>query len=626
MQHSIPFKFARAAAACVLAAMLAACASTSTPGSGPASVNRAERLLQQGNPAGAAQMYERLAQDNPPPDRNDFTLAAARAWLTANRADDAQRVMEGASGEFPAAQQFERELLVAEIAMARGQYAPAWKQIAAVAEPRKPGDAARLFLLQQQVALRAGQPLEGVRAGIARERVAATDNDRSRARRDLLADLRAAIDRGLRIDPAAARDALVRGWLEIGQIAASAGRSPLSAAPAIERWRSRFPGHPAATIATSEIIAPGERPAARGAAGAVANNSPIGLLLPLTGRQTAATAALIRDGFLAAVARLPEGTRPPVRVYDTDALTVATAMQNARADGAGFLVGPLTRAEVQTAAEQRPGDLPLLLLNSLDGSGYVGAQLYQYALAPEDEARQIARQMFGAGQRRALVVAPSGEWGTRVAAAFTDELTRAGGQVVAQGSYDLARNDITTALTSLLGIDESRARYRRVQQITSSELVFEAHPRPDIDAVFAAGYQSLALRQINPQLRFFNAGDLPVYITQQGLDTDAQANRDLEGMRVLDMPWMLESVGPAADLRTATESAWSARGLTQSRYFAFGYDAATLAIAIRNGSNTWPLPGLTGRLNLNTDGRIERSLNWARMRDGSAQPFDPVAQ
>jgi outer membrane PBP1 activator LpoA protein len=569
-------------------------------------------------------MYERLAMDNPPPDRNDFTLAAARAWLTANRADDAQRVLEAAGSDFTPAQLFERELLGAEIAMARGQYAPAWKQIAAVAEPRKPADASRLFLLQQQVALRAGEPLDGVRAGIARERVATTDTDRSRARRDLLTDLRAAIDRGLRIDPAAARDALVRGWLEIGQIAASAGRSPLSAAPAIERWRSRFPGHPAASIATSEIIAPGERPATRGGASAVANNTPIGLLLPLSGRQNAATAALIRDGFLAAVARLPESMRPAVRVYDTDALTVATAMQNARADGAGFLVGPLTRAEVQTAAEQRPGDLPLLLLNNLDGSGHVGGQLYQYALAPEDEARQIARQMFGAGQRRALVVAPSGEWGARVAAAFTDELTRAGGQVVAQGNYDLARNDLGPTLTALLGIDESRARFKRVQQITNSELIFEARPRPDIDAVFAAGYQSLALRQINPQLRFFNAGDLPVYITQQGLDTDTQANRDLEGMRVLDMPWMLDSVGPAADLRAATESAWSARGMPLSRYFAFGYDAATLAMAIRNGSNTWPLPGLTGRLNLTADGRVERSLNWARMRDGAAQPFDPV--
>jgi uncharacterized protein len=630
MQHSISnTAFTRLACACLLGLLVAGCTALDAPGTGPASVDRAERLLRQNNPSAAAQMYERLAQDNPPPDRNDFVLAAARAWLAANRPDDAQRVLDTANAGLTPAQQFERQLLAAEVAMARGQYQPAWQQVSQVAEPPKPADASRLFYLQQQVALRAGQPVDAVRAGIARDRVAANDNDRQRARRDLLTDLRAAIDRGLRIDPAATRDALVRGWLELAQIAASAGRSPLSAGPATERWRTRFPGHPAATIAASEITHPGERATPRSNVAVVADTSPIGLLLPLTGGRSA-PATLIRDGFLAAIARLPDGARPVVRVYDTGSMTVGTAIQNARTDGAGFVVGPLTREEIQAAVEQRPGDLPLLLLNSLGGNGFVGAQIYQYPLAPEDEARQIARQMLGAGQRNAVLIAPAGtptnDWGTRVAATFTEEFTRGGGQVVAQGNYDLTRGNLTAALTAALGIDDSRARFRRVQQITNAELVFDAHPRPDIDAIFAAGYQPLALRQINPQLRFFNGGEIPVYITQEGVDADAQANRDLEGMRVLDMPWMLETTGPAADLRAATESAWSARGLRQSRFFAFGFDAAALAVAIRNGTNTWPLAGLTGSLNLTPEGRVERNLNWARLREGIAQPFDPLAR
>jgi outer membrane PBP1 activator LpoA protein len=356
----------------------------------------------------------------------------------------------------------------------------------------------------------------------------------------------------------------------------------------------------------------------------VAPQSPIGLLLPLTGAQ-GGPAALIRDGFLAAVANLPEEARPVVRIYDTGSMPVATAIQNAQAEGAGFLVGPLTKPEVQAAVEQRPGNLPMLLLNTLGSGGFTGAQLYQYALAPEDEARQIARQMAAAGQRRVVVLAPNGDWGSRVAGAFAEELVLAGGQVLAQGNYDLSRNDLTTTLTAVLGIDESRARHRRLQQVTGATLLFDAHPRPDLDAVFAAGYQSLALRQINPQLRFFNAGDLPTYMTQDALDIDVSANRDLEGMRLVDMPWTLDTVGPVADLRSATESTWGPRGLRQSRYFAFGHDAATLAIALRGASPAWPLPGLTGRLNLTPEGRIERSLNWARLRDGQLQPFDPVA-
>ncbi|MES2605169.1 MAG: HlyD family efflux transporter periplasmic adaptor subunit, partial [Pseudomonadota bacterium] len=51
-----------------------------------------------------------------------------------------------------------------------------------------------------------------------------------------------------------------------------------------------------------------------------------------------------------------------------------------------------------------------------------------------------------------------------------------------------------------------------------------------------------------------------------------------------------------------------ARGLRQSRYFAFGFDAATLALAIRNGSANMPVSGLTGRLILTPEGRVERIL------------------
>jgi len=59
-----------------------------------------------------------------------------------------------------------------------------------------------------------------------------------------------------------------------------------------------------------------------------------------------------------------------------------------------------------------------------------------------------------------------------------------------------------------------------VQQITGLNLGFEAHPRADIDAIFVAGYQPLGVRQINSQLRYYNAGDIPTYIVQDGFDPD----------------------------------------------------------------------------------------------------------
>ncbi len=607
--------------AATLLLFVAGCATQG--GSGPASDDRAERLARRGDNAGAAAMYEQLAQANPPPARNNFALAAARAWLAANRADDAQRALDLASTAGNSSQQLDLGMLRSQVAVARGQYAAAWQQVSQLPQPADAAAASRLLQLRQQVALRAGQPLDAVRAGIARETLAGSDEQRTVARRDLLTGLRGAIEGGLRVDPATSNEPLVRGWLELAQIAVSAGRSPLSADSAVARWRTRFPGHPGTTIVESEILHPATRPS-EGLPKLVASTGPVALLLPLTGRQST-VAQLVRDGFQAALARMPEAERPVLRIYDTGTIPVATALQNAQAEGAGFIVGPLVREEAQVAAEQRPGTIPLLLLNTLPGSGFIGNQLYQFALSPEDEARQIARQIAGSGKRNVAVFAPSGDWGNRVAAAFTDELTHAGGGVIAQGSYDLARNDLTTSLTAALGIDAARTRQLRVQQTINANVEFDAYPRPDIEAIFVAGYQPLALRQINSQLLFNNAGDLPIYITQDGVSAESSENRDLKGMRVLGTPWELDSVGPVADLRTATETQWGPQGQRQSRYFAFGYDAATLTMALRRGSTAWPLPGLTGRLQLTPEGHIERSLNWGQLKDGQVQAFDPAA-
>lgn len=602
--------------------LLAACA-TVPQGSGPASVDRAERLLRAGNAAGAAELYEQLAIANPPPEKFDYLLAATGAWLAANRADDAQRVLDLATAGLTPQQDFERALLAADVAVARGQYAPAWQQISRVPEPQRAPDAYRLFQVQQQVALRAGQPLEAVRAGISRERVATGESERTQARRDLLSDLRAAIERGLRIDPATSRDAIVRGWLELAEIAATAGRSPLGADASIARWRSRYPAHPASTIAGSEILGPAGRLNAGGQIPSA--SSPVALLLPMTGSY-AATAGLIRDGFMAAIERLPASERPAIRVYDTGTTPVESILRTASADGAGFVVGPLTREDAQVAATTHAAGVPILLLNALARDTYAGPAVFQYALSPEDEARQIARQITRSGGRGALVLSPGGDWGRRVTAAFAEELTADGGHVIAEGLYDIARNDVPATITAVLGIDDGRRRHGEIEQVTRSNLQFIPQPRPDIDAIFVAGWQAQALPLINALLRNFNAGQIPTYITRSGLGTDARTNRDLLDMRVLDMPWTLDTVGQVADLRNATQASWSTSAESDSRYFAFGFDAATLALRLRRGGNmAWPLEGLTGRINLTPEGRFELSFNWARLgQDGQLRPYDPA--
>jgi hypothetical protein len=599
---------------------LAGCVSAPGPAAGPPSVDRAERMLQQNNPVAAAQIYEQLATTNPPPKGPGFALDAARAWLTAGRPDDASRALGLAGETLTPEQRFDRSLLQVQVLAARGQYANAWRQASAIAEPRDPVQAARLFQLQQQVALRAGQPVEAVRAGMARDRVATTDAERTAARRDLIADLRAAVDRGQRLDPAASREPLVRGWLEIGQIAADAGRDPSGAPAAVRAWQGRYPGHPAATVVMASIIAPGQPVAGAQPVPIRVAAGPIGLLLPLTGRQTVA-ASLVRDGFIAGLDQVPEAQRPEVRIYDTGTLGVDAALQNARTDGMVMLVGPLTRDEVLSAAQLHSGSTPMLLLNSLGAQG-APRGVYQFALSPEDEARQVARGAWAAGQRRALVLQQSGDWGTRVSAAFVDEFTRAGGDVATQAKFDPAIRELTDVITQALKVNDSRARHRRLQQVVGGDLVFEAQPRDDLDLVFTAAQQPLTMRQVQPQLRFFGAGNIPSYMTSDGFDPDPVAARDLEGVRFVDMPWVLDATGATADRRAATQPIWSDRGQRLSRLFAFGHDAATLVLSlgVRN-VGTVPVQGLTGRLSIDSEGQVARELQWAKISGGAAQPI-----
>ena len=614
---SVTLPRARAWALLAVALLLAACGSMPR-GTAPASDDRAERLLQQGDAASAAAMFERLAEQNPPPDGPAYAQRAVRAWIAANRPADAQRVYAAITAPTTEPQATQYRVLGIDVLVARGDPAEAWRRASQLQLP--PGRAEQLVVydVQRRTALAAGRPVEAVQAGIAAERLAATDAERASMRRDLLLQLRQAADRGVRLDPAATRDALVRGWIELGQIASNAGRVPLAAAGDVERWRTRYPGHPASTIALSDVL---------GSAGStqlsVVADTQIGVLLPLTG-PAAPQAMLVRDGLQAAFNSLPESQRPALKVYDTAAQGVASAMTAAQSEGAGFIVGPLTRSEVAEAAEQNVRGMPMLLLNYLPNDRAGGSQVWQFALSPEDEARQVARRALAADQKRAIVIAPTGDWGNRVVAAFRDELTRGGGNVIMQSSYDLSRPEtISSAVSGALRIDESRARHKRIEEIVGARLNFEARRRGDVQMIFAAGYDPLAVRQIRPQLRFFYAGAVPTYMTSEGFEPSPAANRDIDGVIFPDSPWVLQTSGPVAEVREQTRASWTDKSKSLSRLFAFGYDAGQLVLALRNPQSRWPLPGITGKLAPDGDRRFTRELDWAEIRSGQPQLAPP---
>jgi uncharacterized protein len=496
-------------AAFAAAFVLTGCPSLTTV-SPPPSAERAASLEQSGDAAGAARVYEELAEQNTDASRNIYLLRAAHDWIAAHRADQAARVLTGLQAGLSADQQAERGLLGAEVALERGQTQEALRQLAAMPLPANAAQAARYRDLKARAAL---------------------------------------------------------GPEGAGQLAHGLPES--------------LPH--------------------------------IALLLPITGR-TASAAVSVRDGFLAAYYQAPAAGRLRVRIYDTGTLSVTEALSRASGSGAEIIVGPLTREEVIAAAQFVNTRLPLLALNFLPAETPAPPRFYQYALSPEEEARLVARRIVADHHRRGIALVPAGEWGTRVLAAFRQELESNGGQLIATGTFDPSRTDYSEAVTQTLALSDSQARFHRLEGVVGTKLQFEPRRRGDIGFIFSPAPAN-SERLLRPQLRFHFAGDIPTYATSSAFEPDVRANQDLDGLMFPDMPWMLG--GELAEaVRAATREAWPNSGLQRSRLFAFGFDAYRLALALRNTRGDVNIAGLTGRLSFDPERRIRRELNWAQLHDG----------
>jgi outer membrane PBP1 activator LpoA protein len=342
----------------------------------------------------------------------------------------------------------------------------------------------------------------------------------------------------------------------------------------------------------------------------------IALLLPLSG-PLAAAASSVREGFENACSRGPEPLRPQVRLYDTAALSVNAALAAATAEGAEFIVGPLTREELLLAADYPGTRPPMLALNFLPADHPAPANFYQFALSPEDEARQVARKLLAEGARRGLVLAPAGDWGERVLNAFTEELRAGGGTVLARAELDPAKADYSAPITELLRITESKARHKRLENLLGTTLAFEPRRRADVDFIFAASQPAMA-RLLRPQLRFHYAGDIPTYSTSDAYEPNPTANQDIDGLWFPEMPWMLDTGPLAQSVREEAKDGAPGGPPRRGRLFAFGFDACNLVTALRAGGAV-QIDGLTGTLTLGADHHVRRELAWARIKDGQAQ-------
>jgi uncharacterized protein len=611
-----PFAFA-----CLIALTLAGCGVA--PSRAPVSATpeqqaaEADRAARDGRHADASAAWEAAARGSPGDLRDRFLLRAADEALNAGDATRAGTLLAEVGGALPTTDFTLRATVAARLALANNHPDRALTELERIPRPVARDDAPLILALTAQAQFALGRATDGVNTLIERERYAHDRESIAQNNALMWSGLKSAARAGgdFRV-PVGANEKLA-GWLELGGAAAAAERNPFVAGTAFATWRARYAGHPGNQVLSEEIL-----PALSAGLDYPAQ---VALVLPLSGRQQSAGLA-VRDGFLAALLEQPVDTRPVVRIYDTAAIGTNTAYRRAIADAGQFVVGPLLKEEVRDVAASGDVAVPTLALNALPEGTAAPGLMYQFALDPEQEARQVAARIAANGLVRGVALVPDNEWGRRVHQAFVAEFTALGGTVVGTSFFDPATRDYSEPITRLLLIDESRARLNRLVRMLGTPLEFEPRPRADVEFVFVAA-QPTQGRSLRPALRFHLAEDLPVYATSDIYDPDATGNTDLDGIIFPDMPWIISDDATTRQLRASVREYWPARARSRGRLYAFGFDAYRLIPLLRSSrpSSTPPVAGMTGVLSVGENGHIERQLEWARIGNGKVRALDAPA-
>jgi len=601
-----------ASAALLIAALLvlAGCETTGFTGIGRSGEDQALILAAEGRHAEAAGAYIALASSAIDDERDRLTLLAVEQWLDAGdiaRAKNAfNSVTRPATGDLVTLWNTSS----AAFSLYDGQPDDALNLLEPMSRQALPRrDRLRVEALRADAWFQKQDPARAVQLMMQRETWLDDSNAVEQNRRRLWRGLLVSNARALRAATDRTSDPTVRGWLTIGLLANSTGQQGAGWASGVQRWRNANPVHPA-------IVILGDLPATA----PLLDDYPrrVALLLPLSG-QAARAGTAVQNGFFGAYFASAAGldTRQSVRVYDVNAEGGATAAYTAAVDeGAEFVVGPLLKSSVRELANGIIPPVPVLTLNYLPDDTLPPPGLFQFALAPEDEAAAAAVRALEDGHTRAVALAPNNDWGRRVLTSFATEFEGLGGTLLAYRNYQPGIQDFSNDIEDLMGLSGSVRRYQRMRANLGVPLQFDPRRRQDTEFIFLATDAPTG-RLLKSQLKFHYSGDLPVYSTSSVNSMDGRSNADLNGIMFADTPWIIDPQPWIVDLPKQYAEFWPDEKRL-SRLHAMGYDAYNLVAALYSsqGESIPELDGASGQLSLDTVGRVRRQLPWAQFQNG----------
>ncbi len=409
------------------------------------------------------------------------------------------------------------------------------------------------------------------------------------------------------------------GWLDLSLVIRQYLVAPEGVAGSMDAWKSRHPHHLLTTqqaldtwLRYRQLFSPPRR---------------VAVLLPESGRLKAAGDA-IRDGVMTAYLQNPGGAEILFFTTGEDEQSAISAYFNALDAGADWIIGPLRKESVEAMLNLAGMSTPTLALNDLP-EGFIpppglAGQVSAISLSQDRETATIAVHAIESGYKNAIVMAPESAWGERMAFAFEAEFLHEDRQIIAAARYLESQNDHSASLERLLKIDESKAREKQLANTLQMKLEFEPVRRQDVDVIFLAANSTQA-KLIRPQLRFHEAGDIPVYATARiySGQPDPARNQDLNGLRFPATPWQLKHPSKA----DIPDLASIRRGSLGS-LFALGQDAWNLLpwLGLMQKDPDFRFPGQSGFYRTANSDTLQREPAWAEFSRGRPVPLRDPAQ
>lgn len=375
------------------------------------------------------------------------------------------------------------------------------------------------------------------------------------------------------------------------------------------------------TTAPVNAVAPGAEqsaaPSASVEVGAVDLSSTqrttsIALLLPLRSGTLREASEVLQSGFRAAHEREPGGITVNLVETGDSPQEILSGYQTAAALN-NIVVGPLSRSGVAAVGQSGSVSQPTIALTAPDtGEGSEIAlpkQMLVMGLSIEEEARQIAdwasRESKAGKTGKALVLFTKAAWQRRAAKAFEKQWAHHG------------RLAEAVEVASVDGFLNGRDLLQLKKQTEGEAPVMM--------------FLALDPRQAR-QVRAVMGKDIPLYGTSQ-LNPVALPDRDsaehmedLNGTRLVDIPWQLQPDHPAVmSYSRLVINPDQRRNADLERLYALGIDAYRVARELAAQHKQFEIDGVTGRLSIRfgEDGaHFERVAQPAIYRDGIAIPAD----